>query len=41
MLYPTNVTRRAACVRVTAEHAAACTRAAIAEVDPSGRRAWG
>jgi hypothetical protein len=41
MLYPTNAARRAACARITTEHAAACTKAAIAEVDPSGRGAWG
>jgi hypothetical protein len=41
MLHPTNASRRLACARVTAEHAEACTRAAIAEVDPSGRTAWG
>jgi hypothetical protein len=41
MLYSTDAGRKAACTRVTSEHAAACTRAAIAEVDPSGRAAWG
>jgi len=41
MLYPTNATRHAACARITVDHTAACTRAAIAEVDPSGRQAWG
>jgi hypothetical protein len=41
MLYPTNAARRAACARVTVEHAEACARAAIAEVDASGRQAWG
>lgn len=41
MLYPTNPSRGAACARVTVKHAAACTRAAIAEVDPGGREAWG
>lgn len=41
LLYPTNATRRAACARVASRDAVACTKAAIAEVDPSGRAAWG
>jgi hypothetical protein len=41
MLYPTPATRRAACARLTPEHADACTAAANAEVDPSGRTSWG
>jgi len=41
LLYPTNERRRVACARLTARYVDACTRAAIAEVDPSGRGAWG
>jgi hypothetical protein len=41
MLYPTDASRRAACGRLTREHADACAAAARAEVDPSGRDSWG
>lgn len=41
LLYSTDAGRREACARLAPQHAAACTRAAIAEVDPSGRQAWG
>jgi hypothetical protein len=41
LLEPTNATRARACARVAKEHAATCTETAIAEVDPSGRWAWG
>jgi hypothetical protein len=33
--------RRRACARLTSEHLVACVEAARAEVDPSGRVAWG
>jgi len=41
MLYPTSRSRQSACGRITREHREACTKAASAEVDPSGREAWG
>jgi hypothetical protein len=41
MLYPTKAARRAACARITREHVDLCTKAAQAEVDPTGRDAWG
>ena len=41
LLHPTNASRRAACARLTPRYVDACARAAIAEVDPSGRSAWG
>lgn len=41
MLHPTAATRRAACARLTREYVDACTATANAEVDPSGRTAWG
>jgi hypothetical protein len=41
LLYPTDESRRAACARIAAESAAACSRSAIAEVRPDGREAWG
>jgi hypothetical protein len=41
LLHPTPAARRAACARLTPEHVDACTAAANAEVDPSGRAAWG
>jgi hypothetical protein len=41
LLYPTDVARRRACDRVSGRHLASCAQAAIAEVDPSGREAWG
>lgn len=41
MLYPTNAEREAACVRVAPGAARVCFRAALAEIDPSGTRAWG
>jgi hypothetical protein len=41
LLYPTDRARRAACVRVAQAHADACSEAAVAEVDPSGRESWG
>ena len=41
MLYPTEATRRAACARSTRGHFDVCTKAAQAEVDPTGRDAWG
>ena len=41
MLHPTPVTRRFACARLTREHTDTCLAAAEAEVDPSGRDAWG
>ena len=40
LLFPTDAGRRTACARLAPRHAAACTRTAIAEVDPSGRGAW-
>jgi hypothetical protein len=41
MLHPTSTARRAACARVTDAHVDACSAAANAEVDPSGKTAWG
>ena len=41
LIYPTDASRRAACARLSPGHVDACTSAAIAEVDPSGRTAWG
>jgi hypothetical protein len=41
LLYPTDETRQRACARIAGDHAQACTRSAIAEVDASGRGAWG
>jgi hypothetical protein len=41
MLHGTPAARGAACVRLTAEYAGACLKAAQDEVDPSGRVAWG
>ena len=41
LLYPTDAARRAACARIAGAHAESCARAAIAEVHPSGRAAWG
>lgn len=41
LVHPTDTTRARACARIAGEHARACTRYAIAEVDPSGRGAWG
>ncbi|MBM2821319.1 MAG: hypothetical protein HW413_65 [Thermoleophilia bacterium] len=41
MLQPTNSSRRAACSRLTPRYVEACISAALAEVDPSGRDAWG
>lgn len=41
LLHPTDASRRAACARLTPGDVDACSRAAIAEVDPSGREAWG
>lgn len=41
MLEPTPASRAATCRRLTAAHAAACARAAGAEVHPSGARSWG
>ncbi len=41
MLYATNAERQAACARVAPGAASACFRAALAEIDPRGTRAWG
>jgi hypothetical protein len=41
LLYRTDADRRAACIRLAPAYAGACTQAAIAEVDPGGRGAWG
>jgi hypothetical protein len=41
MLHATPNARRGACVRVAGRHWAACAAAAEAEIDPSGRHAWG
>ena len=41
LLRPTNASRRAACAKLAPRYVEACSRAAIAEVDPSGRAAWG
>jgi hypothetical protein len=41
MLHPTTASRHSACARLTPRYADACTKAASAEVDPSGREAWG
>jgi hypothetical protein len=41
LLHPTHDARQRACGRLTRAHADACSRAAVAEVDPSGRGAWG
>lgn len=41
MLHPTDASRRSACARITRVHQTSCTKAAIAEVDPSGRASWG
>jgi len=41
LAYPTNASRRAACMNLTPRYVEACSSAAIAEVDPSGRTAWG
>lgn len=41
LLRPTDASRHAACARLTPSYVDACSRAAIAEVDPSGREAWG
>jgi hypothetical protein len=41
LLYPTNNARQRACAKLAGPRADACSRAAIAEVDPSGRGAWG
>lgn len=41
MLESTVSSRRTACKRVAGEYEGACTRAAMAEVDPSGRDSWG
>jgi hypothetical protein len=41
LLHPTDAARRLGCSRLAQAHARACTEAAIAEVDPSGRAAWG
>jgi hypothetical protein len=40
-LHPTDASRRAACARVTRAFAAACARAARAEIAWSGARSWG
>jgi hypothetical protein len=41
LLEPTPASRRQACARHASAHADACFEAAKAEVDPSGRLAWG
>jgi hypothetical protein len=41
LLYPTHATRRRACAEISGSELRSCTQAAIAEVDPSGRGAWG
>lgn len=41
LLYPSDAARRRACAEITGPYVEACTRAAIAEVDPSGRETWG
>lgn len=41
MLYPGHGSRRSACTELAPEYTARCTAAADAEVDPSGRAAWG
>jgi hypothetical protein len=41
LLYPSSRTRATACRRLAAEHASSCTAEADAEVDPTGRGAWG
>ena len=41
LLYPTDVTRRAACTKIAVDYASACATTAIAEVRPDGREAWG
>jgi len=41
MLHPTNARRRSACAALTATYKLACTQAAIAEVDPNTKSAWG
>ena len=41
LLYPTNARRRAACARLAGDWAAACSTAAIEEVDASGKYSWG
>ena len=41
LIHETRETRRRACVELIVRYAAACTAAAQAEVDPSGRGAWG
>ena len=41
MLHPTARARRAACARITRRYSDACAIAAAAEIDPSGRDAWG
>jgi len=41
LLNPSNAARRRACSEVTRRYVDACTSAAVAEVDPSGRQSWG
>lgn len=41
LLNPTDAGRVSACARITEEYVQACSTAAIAEVSPSGREAWG
>lgn len=41
LLYPTDATRGRACERVAGPYARACSTAAIAEVKPDGKGAWG
>jgi hypothetical protein len=41
LLYPTNEKRTSVCANVSGRYAATCTAAAIAEVQPDGREAWG
>jgi hypothetical protein len=41
LLHATDRAREAACARLTAGYVGACAREARAEVDPSGRGAWG
>jgi hypothetical protein len=41
LLHAPRAARRAACASLTPEHVDACTAAANAEVDPSGRTSWG
>jgi hypothetical protein len=39
--HATDAARGKACARVAGPHAAICSRAAVAEVDPGGRESWG